>query len=172
MTEISTPPARPADAVGKALFRIALGFVITGGVLMGGLVFMVVVSIAGRALFGAPVYGDFEMVAMGTAVSVTLFLPYCHLNRGNVIVDLFLARAPLKIKIGCDAAGALLLSGLAAVLAWRSTLGAADLFAYNEVTMILAIPIWWAFPFIVAALTLLAVCGMYSAACDVSRLFR
>ncbi len=172
MTESGTPSFHSADLVGRALYRLAHAFAIAGGALMAGLIGMVVVSVAGRNVLGTPIYGDFELVAMGTAIAVSLFLPYCHLNRGNVIVDLFLARAPLRVRTGCDVAGSLLLAGLAGLLTWRTLLGGLELADYGEVTMILAIPVWWAFPFVVSALGLLAVCGLYTAACDAARLIR
>ena len=69
---------------------------------MVGLAGMVVVSVLGRWLFSAPVFGDFEMVGMGTAIAVFLYLPYCHMRRGNVIVDLFLSRTPKRLQIFFD----------------------------------------------------------------------
>jgi TRAP-type C4-dicarboxylate transport system permease small subunit len=163
MREGGAPLLPPADLPGRWLFRLAFGLAIAGGALMVALIAMVVASILGRGLFSAPISGDFELVAMGTGIAVSLALPYCHINRGNVIVDLFLARAPLAVRVGCDVLGSLLLAVLAAVLAWRTVLGATDMIAYREVTIILAIPVWWAFPFVILSLGLLAVCALYTA---------
>lgn len=166
MTEDTHDFARPDDVVGRALFSCSYAFVLLGGFIMAGLAVMVVVSVLGRWLVSIPVYGDFEMVAMGTAVSVFLFLPYCHLEKGNVICDLFLSWAPKKLQILCDVVSALILGVIAAVIAWRMTLGGLDMFSYGETSMILGIPTWWAFPFAVASMGLLALCCLYTAVRD------
>ena len=170
MTEQTPSPEIEYGPVGRRLVALAYALAIAGGLLMSGLVVMVVISIAGRALFSKPIYGDFEMVAMGTAVVIFLFLPHCHLQRGNVIVDLFLARAPEKVRAVCDAAGSLLLAVISGLLTWRMVLGAADLIEYHEVTMILGIPVWWAFPFIILSLALLTLSCLYTMVRDLDKL--
>ena len=44
------------------------------------LILLTVVSVVGRALFSAPIPGDFELVEIGMAVAVFAFLPYCQLR--------------------------------------------------------------------------------------------
>jgi len=161
--------AWPRDVVGRSLFRLAYVLALAGGVLMCAVGLMVVVSIVGRALFSKPIYGDFELVAMGTAISVFLFLPYCHLTKNNVIVDLFLARAPERLRTFFDSVGSLLFGVIAAVLTWRSVLGGIDMHEYNETSMILSIPVWIAFPFIVFSLGVLSICCLYTAMKDLRR---
>jgi TRAP-type C4-dicarboxylate transport system permease small subunit len=155
---------RPSDTLGRFLFRITYWLAVAGGLIMAGLAIMVVVSVVGRAVFSAPVYGDFEIVAVGTAIAVFLFLPYCHMKDGNVIVDFFLAPAPHSIKRFCDAAAGILYGTIAGILTWRTVLGAFEVHYYGEVSMILAIPVWWAFPFAIISFTLLTICCFYSAA--------
>lgn len=166
MAETNTDNARPADPVGRALLFCAYVFVLAGGFLMAALTVMSVISVLGRYLFSAPIPGDFELVTMGTAIAVFLFLPYCHLQRGNVVVDLFLAWAPRRVQAFFDGASGLLLAAIAAVLSWRMVYGALDMYRYHEVSYILALPIWPVFPFAVAALALLAACCLYTAARD------
>lgn len=163
MAETSNAETRPTDPVGRVLFVLAQALMLAGGVLMSALAIMIVVSVTGRWLVSAPIPGDFEMVAMGTAVAVLLFFPYCHLRRGNVIVDLFLAWAPKPTQAVCDLLGDLLLGVIAGGLAWRMFLGGADMLNYGETTVTLGVPIWWAFPFGVAGFGLLAVCCLYTA---------
>lgn len=162
---------KPTGVLGRALFAIAYGFVVVGGLIMTGLALMVVTSVLGRWLFSMPIFGDFEMVAFGTAICVFLFAPYCHLQRGNVIVDLFLSWAPARVQRSFDILGALALGAVAAMLAWRMTLGGMDMYAFNDVTYILAIPLWWAFPFCVLGSGLLTLCCLYTATYDFKRLF-
>jgi len=166
MAETDTNTARPSDPVGRALLFCAYVLILVGGFLMAALTVMSVISVLGRYLFSAPVPGDFELVTMGTAIAVFLFLPYCHLQRGNVVVDLFLSWAPRRVQVLFDAASGLLLAVIAGVLSWRMVYGAIDMHQYNEVSYILALPIWPIFPFAVLALALLAVSCLYTAVRD------
>lgn len=158
------------SGIGWVLHFTTYLFALLGGVIMVGLSVMVVVSVLGRWLLSTPIYGDFEMVAMGTAVSVFLFLPYCQMKRRNVIVDLFMSWAPKRMQILCDVAGALMLGVIAALLAWRMTLGTINAVNYNETTYILALPLWVAYPFAVASFALLAMTCVYTAAHDLKRM--
>ena len=60
---------------------------------LAGIAMTTVVSVLGRKFFGGAIAGDFEIVEIGCAVAVSLFLPYCQLNKGNVIVDFFTLKA-------------------------------------------------------------------------------
>lgn len=165
-----SPSDKPEDRIGKVLHRGAFLFAMAGGFIMTGLIVMTVLSVLGRWLFNAPIYGDFEMVAMGTAVAVFLFLPYCQMRRGNVIVDLFLSWAPRGVQAAFDVAGALMFGGLSALFAWRMTLGGMNAVDYNETTYILALPLWWAYPFAVASFAMLALTCLYTAYHEAKRL--
>ena len=158
--------------IGRALFFSSYMFALLGGLIMAGLVVMVVVSVVGRWLFSAPIYGDFEMVAMGTAVAVFLFLPYCHVKRRNVIVDLFLAWAPKKTQTFFDVLGSVALAAIAGLLTWRMALGGLNAVEYNETTYILALPIWAAYPFAIASFALLTLTSVYTAIHDLMRIYR
>jgi TRAP-type C4-dicarboxylate transport system permease small subunit len=172
MTKIDFQPVRPADPAGRVLYLLAYTFVLIGGAIMAAVTVMTVTSILGRWLFLSPIYGDFELAAIGTAISVFLFLPYCHLLRGNVVVDLFLAWAPERVQILFDAVGSAMLGVIGGVLAWRMALGGADMFRYGEVSIIVGFPIWIPFPFAVAAGALLALCCLYTTVRDVLRAVR
>lgn len=163
MAEPQSERARPADPVGRALHLFSYVLVLAGGLLISGVTVMTVVSVMGRYLFNAPIQGDYELATMGTAITVFLFLPYCHLRRGNVVVDLFLAWAPRRVQVFFDALSGLLLAAIAAGLAWRMTYGGFDMHRYNEVSYILALPVWPVFPFAVMSLALLAAVSLYMA---------
>ena len=171
-TPESGPDINPEMAIGRALHFASYIFAMLGGLIMTALTVMTVVSVIGRWLFSAPIFGDFELVEIGTAVSVFLFLPYCHMNRGNVIVDLFLAWTSKTVQTLFDILGSIALSIIAGLLAWRMTIGGFDMFEYNETTYILALPVWGAFPFAVASLVLLALCSAYTAVHDGLRILR
>ena len=46
-----------------------------GGLVLVGMALLTVVSVIGRAFFNSPILGDVELVQLGTAVCVALFLP-------------------------------------------------------------------------------------------------
>lgn len=169
MTETNDSEFRPAGLVGRALFSMSYYSALIGGFIMTGLAVMVVISVSGRWALSKPIFGDFEMVAFGTAIATFLFLPYCHMRRGNVIIDLFLTWAPERFQRFCDLMGSLLLALIAAMFAWRMTLGLMDMYTYNEVTYILAIPLWWAFQFGVFGSGLLTLCCLYTARLDLEK---
>lgn len=172
MAEIQTEAARPADPVGRALFFCTYILVLAGGFLMAALTVMTVISVFGRYLFSAPIPGDFELVTMGTAIAVFLFLPYCHLQRGNIVVDLFLSWAPRKVQVFFDGLSGLLLAAIAGGLAWRMFHGGLDMHRYTEVSYILALPVWPVFPVAVLALALLAMSCLYTAFNDFREIAR
>ena len=145
------------------LRSLAAAFAVAGGVILIGLVVLVVTSILGRAVFSRPVPGDFELVAVGTAMAVFLFLPYCYLQRGNVAVDIFISRLPRRVQRVMDGLAAVLFGVIAGLFAWRMVYGLADTFTNRDISMILGFPVWIAYPFGIASFALLAVSCLYTA---------
>jgi TRAP-type C4-dicarboxylate transport system permease small subunit len=170
MESLSARKARPTGTVGLAFFRLTYAMAILGGAVMSALALMIMVSVVGRALFNAPIYGDVEVVAVGTAIAVFLYLPYCQQKRGNVIVDLFLSHASERVRTLSDIAGYLIYGALAAVLTWRSVLGGLEMHQAGETSMILSIPTWYAFPFIVLSFGTLTLSCLLSIVDDLARL--
>ncbi len=119
-------------------------------------------SIAGRGLnvLGlGPIPGDFELVEAGTAFAVFAFLPWCHLRRGHVTVDIFLSRAGPRVNFAVDALANLLMLGASGLIAWRLFLGLRDKMAYGETSFILQFPLWWSYAAsLIGAAVFLIVC--------------
>ena len=149
--------------LGEQLHRISSWFAVVGGIVLTAMVVLVVISIFGRALFSSPVPGDFEIVALGTAVAIFMFLPYCYMQKGNVAVDIFISRMPPGVQRGMDVLAAALFGVVAALFAWRSVFGLADTVRNGDMSMILGFPVWVVHPFGVASFALLAVCCFYTA---------
>ena len=149
--------------LGEQLHRISAWFAVAGGFALTAMVVLVVISIFGRALFSSPVPGDFEIVALGTAVAIFLFLPYCYMQKGNVAVDIFISRMPVGVQRAMDVLAATLFGVVAALFAWRSIFGLADTVRNGDISMILGFPVWVVHPFGVASFALLAVCCFYTA---------
>lgn len=129
-------------AIERAIRRACVVLALFGGLVLAAIMLMMGVSILGRALFSAPVPGDFELVELGTGVAIFCFLPYCQLTRGNVLVDIFTAGLPPRAKSGLDLIGNILYTLLAGLLAWQLLHGGLEIRSYQETTMVLQVPIW------------------------------
>ncbi|MGH7300517.1 MAG: TRAP transporter small permease, partial [Candidatus Rokuibacteriota bacterium] len=138
----------------RVLEGLARAFALAGGALLVALTVMSVASVAGRAVLGTPVPGDFELVQVACGASIAAFLPYCQLRRGNIIVDFFTARAGKRVQGALDALGALALAAVMGLLAWRTVGGMLTVKASGEVSMIVGFPTWIGYAAIVPSLAL------------------
>lgn len=138
------------------LRRFALACAIAGGVLACAVALLTVASIVGRSLWSRPIPGDVELSQFGIAIAIALCLPWCQLQRGNIIVDFFTQRAGPRVNGALDRIGALLLAAMVALLAWRSAAGAWAVAAAGETTMIVALPMWIAYAALAPGLALTA----------------
>ena len=150
--------------------RLVRGVALIGGALLIALSTMVVVSVTLRSdLVGAAgVPGDFELVQMATAVAAFCFLPYCQLKRGNIFVDTFTLKLPLRWQRGIDAVWDVIYGLAMMLIAWRLSVGARSAFASGENTMVLQLPSYLPIALCAALAALVAVTAFVSAA----RLFR
>lgn len=125
------------DAVARAV-------ALAGGGLLVAVATMVVVSVTLRSdlVGGSGVPGDFELVQMATAIAAFCFLPLCQLRRGNIFVDTFTMKLPLRWRNGLDAFWDLLYGLAMAVIAWRLAVGARSAFASGENSMVLQFPVY------------------------------
>ena len=117
---------------------------IAGGMLMLFIAATVVVSVTMRWLIYASVPGDIELVQIATAVAVFSFLPLCQSHRGNIMVDTFTARLPVRVRNSLDALWDLVYAAMMAIISWRLVIGAWDTIRSNTVSMMLGLPIGWA----------------------------
>ena len=165
MQDKSEAPRRdaPRAGLGRALELVAQGFAFFGGAVLVAMIGMSVASIAGRAIAGRPVQGDFELVQFGCAIGISAFLPWCQLCRGNIIVDFFTTRLSPRAQAALDAVGALLVALVMALIAWRAGYGAQAVFASGERAMISRVPQWIAYAAIVPPLAFTALIGLYTA---------
>jgi TRAP-type C4-dicarboxylate transport system permease small subunit len=137
---------------------------VVGGVILVAMAAMTVTSVVGRAFFARPILGDVELVQLGTAVCVALFLPYTQMRGGNIIVDIFTARAAPRAKAVMDGFGALLYTLMMALLSWRLFAGGLSALESQEVSVLMNFPLWVAYMLMVPGLALAAAIGLYHAA--------
>ena len=157
---------RPKDIFGRFLYRVALGLAVFGGLTLVVIAAVSFLSILGRFLFSSPLLGDFELVEMGCGVAIAAFLPICHLQKGNVIVDFVTARFSPAVNTLLDALSAFVFGLVAAFFTWRMFYGAQDMYRYNEETMLLQVSVWIPFLPFVFSFFILAICCFYTAARD------
>ena len=143
--------------------RIALWFALAGGLVASGLALLTVASVLGRALLRTPIQGDVEMVQMGIALAISLALPWCQLHGANIIVDFFTQKASPRGNLALDGVGSALLALMCALLAWRTAIGALAVQEAGETSMILGLPMWWAYAMLAPGLALTALIALWQA---------
>ncbi len=136
---------------------------IAAGVLLTVVTLMTCVSLLGRNLVGATIVGDFELSGAAAGAAIALFMPWCQLQRGNIIVDFFTAKSGERTIAGLDRFGALLLGLTMALLAWRTTLGGINAWKSGSGTMLIGFPEWIVYVGMVPPLALTAVIGLVQA---------
>ena len=141
----------------RILSNLAHLCAILAGLLMTAITLMTCVSLIGRNTTGWTINGDFELTGVATGAAIALFMPLCQLKRGHIIVDFFTAKASEKTNQFFDRVGALCVSSVFALMAWRTVLGGIN--AYNSFsgTMMLGFPEWIVYaamvpPFILCSL--------------------
>jgi hypothetical protein len=81
------------------------------GVLLTVITLMTCASLIGRNTTGWTIVGDFELSGSAAGAAIALFMPWCQVRRGNIIVDFFTTKASRPPRnAGLDRLGALLLA--------------------------------------------------------------
>ncbi|MEJ8840352.1 TRAP transporter small permease [Ramlibacter sp. AN1133] len=137
---------------------------IVAGFILTGITLMTCVSLIGRNTTGTTLVGDFELTGVTAGAAIALFLPWCQVRRGNIIVDFFTAKCSARTNEKLDRLGALLLGLAIALLAWRTSLGGLSSWNSHATTMMLGFPEWIVYCAMVPPLVLTAVIGLWQAA--------
>ena len=137
---------------------------IAAGVLLTGITLMTCVSVIGRNTTGWTLVGDFELSGSAAGAAIALFLPWCQVRRGNIIVDFFTNQASQGTQDRLDRLGALLLALVMALMAWRSAVGGLNAWKSQAGSMMLGFPEWLVYCGIVPPLVLTAVIALAQAA--------
>jgi TRAP-type C4-dicarboxylate transport system permease small subunit len=133
------------------------------GVLLTAITLMSCFSLLGRNTIGVTLVGDFELTAVSAGAAVALFMPWCQLRKGNIIVDFFTSKATASTNAALDRLGALLMALMMALLAWRTTLGGWASFQTQTGTMMLGFPEWITYASMVPPLVLTTVIALTQA---------
>jgi len=149
--------------VERGLRALATALALAGGALLVGLAGLTVASISGRWLASRPITGDVELVQLGVAAAIALFLPYCQLHRSHLIVDFFTARSSGPVQRRLDAIGSAVAGAVFLLLAWRAGAAVIDMRTAGETTMVLGVPLWLPYAAMVPGLALAGVTGVLAA---------
>jgi TRAP-type C4-dicarboxylate transport system permease small subunit len=144
-------------SVGGAIERLTGWLALVGGALLLFTIGITLVSVAGRYLLGKPVPGDYELVELTCGVAIFLFFPYTHATGANISALFFTSGLPLRLQRGLDLVHDVVFALVAAMLTWRLTAGLLEKYAAGESSMLIRIPLWWAFSFAVASMALLTI---------------
>jgi TRAP-type C4-dicarboxylate transport system permease small subunit len=144
----------------RALRAAATAFALLGGFIVALVAGVTVISVVGRWAVAAPIPGDVELVQLGTASALALFLPYCQLHGSHLIVDIFTVRSWAVLHRSLDAVAHVVAAAVLALLAVRAAWGVESLRAAAETSMVLGVPLWLAYAPMVPSLALAAVIAL------------
>ncbi len=126
----------------RILSALAQLCAVLAGMLLTGITILTCVSLIGRNTTGWTIAGDFELTGVATGAAIALFMPLCQLRKGHIIVDFFTAKASEATTNLLDRLGALVVSAVFALVAWRSVLGGINAYESFSGTMMLGFPEW------------------------------
>ncbi len=147
----------------KFLSILARACAILAGLLMTAITLVTCASLIGRNTIGATLMGDYELTAVTAGAAVALFLPWCQLRRGHIIVDFFTSKAPDRVNAVLDRFGALTLALVMLLLGWRTVIGCLNAYEAQTTTMMLGFPEWVVYAAMVPPLFLTGLIGLTQA---------
>jgi TRAP-type C4-dicarboxylate transport system permease small subunit len=147
----------------KILESLAKLCAILAGVLLTVITLMTCISLIGRNTTGWTIVGDFELSGSAAGAAIALFMPWCQLRRGNIIVDFFTAKASGATNAALDRVGALILALCVGLLAWRTVVGGIAAWTSGAGSMMMGFPEWIVYAGMVPPLILTSVIGLAQA---------
>jgi len=147
----------------KLLHTLARLSAVLAGVLLTLITLMTCASLIGRNTTGVSLVGDFELTGVVAGAAIALFMPWCQVWRGHIIVDFFTTRLTPATNSQLDRLGALTLALTMGLLAWRTTLGGLNSYNNQSTTMMLGFPEWIVYAGIAPPLALSAVIALAQA---------
>lgn len=149
------PSPETRTRAGAFVVKAARWWALLGGVLTLALALMTAASAVSNILTGRPFAADYELVKHIIAVAIFMFLPYCQITGSNVTVDIFTEGMGERGKHAMGAFSSLFAIAFSALLLVQMYGGFQSYLRYVEVTPVLRLPLWTAFPPILLSLVLL-----------------
>lgn len=158
------PPGARQGVAARARGLLAGG--IRAWAYLGGALLLLITGLeaanaVGKLLTGSAHAAEHELVKYMVGIAIFSFLPWCQLQDGHIAVDLFTERISARAKHLLAACGAGVGGAIALLLLRQMSFGLQSYLEYREVTAVLHLPIWTAFPFVLISLALWALaCGL------------
>ncbi|HBQ36720.1 MAG TPA: hypothetical protein DD729_07795 [Rhodobacteraceae bacterium] len=117
---------RAEQRLGEWLYRLARYLAYAGGVLLTAMALLTVISVIGRRFDGVglgPIKGDFELVEIGCAIAIFVFMPLAQIRRRHVTVDVFVKYLSPRIYAFLGFLGDLLIAIASTAIMWQFWLG-------------------------------------------------
>ncbi|SNR66564.1 TRAP transporter small permease [Puniceibacterium sediminis] len=164
------PAAETRTPIGAWIVRSVRWWALLGGVLTLGLALMTATSAVSNLLTGRPFPADYELVKHVIAVAIFMFLPYCQITGSNVSVDIFTERMKPRAKAAMAALSSILAIAFSVMMLVQMYGGLQSYIKYREVTPVLKLPLWTAFPPILLSLVLLTLASFVTLAAQLRSL--
>jgi TRAP-type C4-dicarboxylate transport system permease small subunit len=148
----------------KFLDTLARLCAVLAGVLLTAITLMTCVSLIGRNTTGWTIVGDFELSGAAAGAAIALFMPWCQLRRGHILVDFVTSGVSPAAQARLDRFGALLLGAVMALMTWRTALGGLSAWKTQAGSMMLGFPDWAVYAVMVPALALTTLIALVQAA--------
>ena len=133
------------------------------GLLLIVITLMTCVSLIGRNTIGWSIVGAFELSGSAAGAAIALFMPWCQVKRGNIIVDFFTAKASPAAQDRLDRFGAFLLALAMGLMTWRTSIGGINAWKSQAGSMMMGFPEWIVYVGMVPPLALTAVIALTQA---------
>ena len=124
------------------LEKLAKLCAVIAGVLLTVITLMTCASLIGRNTTGWTIVGAFELSGSAAGAAIALFMPWCQVRRGNIIVDFFTANTSPATQHLLDRFGALLLALAMGLMAWRTGIGGLNAWKSQAGSMMMGFPEW------------------------------
>ena len=147
----------------KWLERAARLCAVLAGVLLIAITLVTCVSLIGRNTTGWSIVGAFELTGFAAGAAIALFMPWCQVRRGNIIVDFFTVKASPRTQSLLDRFGALLLALVMGLMTWRTSIGGINAWKSQAGSMMMGFPEWIVYTGIVPPLALTALIALVQA---------
>ena len=147
----------------KTLEWLARACAVAAGVLLIVITLMTCISLIGRNTTGWSIVGAFELSGSAAGAAIALFMPWCQVRRGNIIVDFFTAKSSAATQDWLDRFGALLLALAMGLMAWRTGIGGVNAWKSGAGSMIMGFPEWIVYVGMVPPLALTALIALVQA---------
>ncbi|RED18254.1 TRAP transporter small permease [Pontivivens insulae] len=168
------------------LMTLSRRMAVIGGLVLGALVLLTVISVAGRLLNGAlhgafwqgtapelanallsfgigPINGDVELTEVGIAFAIVSFLPLCHIAGAHATVDVFASRFPPFVANILARITAMIFAATMVLITVQFFQGTFSKARSGQTTFLIEFPIWWAYAACLPGLCLATAVSVYLA---------